>query len=76
MARVTKPGAILSVFTFTPADAGILKYRQVREWSRKHGLHVFEIPEMSRYLADSKFEDFRPEVSGSILTFSARRRMA
>ncbi len=75
MARVVKPGGVLSVFTFTAGDAGILKYRRVREWSlRKHGLHVFELPEMERYLAASKFEDFRPEVSGSILTFSARRQ--
>jgi len=74
MARVMKPGAILSVFTFTAADAGILKYRWARQWSLNHGLHVFEIPEIRRYLASSKFRDFRPEVSGSVLTFSARRQ--
>jgi ubiquinone/menaquinone biosynthesis C-methylase UbiE len=75
MARVMKPGGILSVFTFTAGDAGILKYRWVREWSlRNHGLHVFELPEIERYLAGSKFEDFRPEVSGSVLTFSVRRQ--
>jgi ubiquinone/menaquinone biosynthesis C-methylase UbiE len=74
MARVMKPSAILSVFTFTAGDGGILKYRRVRDRSVKnHGLHVFELPEIESYLAVSGFEDFEPEVSGSILTFSARR---
>jgi len=75
MARVMKPAAILSVFTFTAGRAGILKYRRVRQWSLKnHGLHVFELPEMERYLAASGFGDFEPKVSGSVLTFSARRQ--
>jgi ubiquinone/menaquinone biosynthesis C-methylase UbiE len=75
MARVMKPGAILSVFTFTAGRGGILKFHRMREWSRKkHGLHVFEIPEMERYLTASGFENFKPAVSGSIFTFSARKR--
>src|ERR1035438_1212656 len=74
MARVMKPSAILSVFTFTAGAGGVLKYRRVRDRSVKnHGLHVFELPEIESYLAVSGFEDFEPEVSGSILTFSARR---
>ena len=74
MARVMKPGAILSVFTFTAGRKGILKYRRVREGSlRKHGMHVFELPEMERYLAAAGFERFEPDVRGSILTFSARK---
>jgi len=74
MARAMKPGAILAVFTFIAGPGGILKFRRVREWSRRdHGLHVFELPEIEQYLTASGFEDFQPEVSGSILTFSARR---
>ena len=74
IARVAKSDAILAVFTFTAGRKGILKYRRVREWSRKnHGLHVFEIPEMRQYLADAGFHNFQPEVSGSILTFSAKK---
>jgi len=77
MARVMKPVAILAVFTFGVGHGGILKFRRVREWSRKdHGLHVFELSEMERYLTASGFKDFQPEVSGSILTFSARKRAA
>jgi SAM-dependent methyltransferase len=77
MARVMKPAAILSVYTFAPGRGGILKFRRVREWSRRnHGLHVFELSEMEQYLTASGFEDFQPEVSGSILTFSARKQAA
>jgi len=74
MARVMKPSAVLSVFTFTAGDAGILKYRRAREWSSKHGLHVFELAELERLLDAAGFGRFAPEVSGSILTFSARRK--
>ena len=77
MARVMKPGAILAVVTFTAGRGGILKFRRVREWYRRdQGLHVFELPEMEQYLTASGFEDFQPEVSGSILTFSARKHAA
>jgi ubiquinone/menaquinone biosynthesis C-methylase UbiE len=62
MARVMKPGAILSVFTFAAGDGGILKFRWVREWSRKnHGLHVFDLSQMEQYLTASGFKDFQPE---------------
>jgi len=77
MARVMKPAAILSVVTFGAGDGGILKFRSVREWSRKHhGLHVFDLPEMEQYLTVAGFKDFQPELSGSILMFSARKRAA
>jgi ubiquinone/menaquinone biosynthesis C-methylase UbiE len=74
MARVMRPAAILSVFTFAAGRGGVLKFRRVREWSRRnHGLHVFDLSEMEQYLTASGFEDFQPEMSGSILTFSARK---
>jgi SAM-dependent methyltransferase len=73
MARVMMPAAILSVFTFGVGDGGLLKFRRGREWSRRQGLHAFELSEMERYLTASGFTDFQPEVAGSILTFSARR---
>jgi len=67
----------LAVFTFTAGRGGILRYRQVRARMRRdHGLHVFELPEIEQYLTDSGFEDFQPEVSGSILTFSAWKQQA
>ncbi len=76
MARVMKPAAILSVFTFAAGRGGVLKFRRGREWSRNHGLHAFELSEMEKYLTASGFENFQPEVSGSILTFSARKQAA
>ena len=75
MARVMKPGAILAVFTFVAGRGGILKFRCVREWSlRNHGLHVFDLSEMEQILTTSGFTGFQPEVSGSILTFRARKQ--
>jgi ubiquinone/menaquinone biosynthesis C-methylase UbiE len=75
MARAMKPGATLAVFTFTAGRAGLLKYTRLREWMRRdHGLHVFELPELEQYLKTSGFSEFQPEVSGSILTFSARKQ--
>jgi hypothetical protein len=43
---------------------------------RDHSLHVFELSEMEQYLTPSGFEDFQPDVSGSMLTFSARKQLA
>lgn len=74
MARVMKPGAVLAVFTFTAGSGGILRFRSGRHWSGKQGMHVFELPELQSYLAEAGFDDFCPEVTGSILTFTARRR--
>lgn len=77
MARVMKSGAVLSVFTFGVGHGGILKFRRVRESSRRnHGLHVFELFEMEQYLTAAGFRDLQPELSGSILTFSARKQEA
>jgi ubiquinone/menaquinone biosynthesis C-methylase UbiE len=77
MARVMRPRAILSVFTFAEGRGGVLKFRRVREWYRRNGgLHVFNPPELEQYLSASGFTDFEPEVSGSILTFSARKSAA
>jgi ubiquinone/menaquinone biosynthesis C-methylase UbiE len=77
IARVMKPGAPLSVFTFTAGNAGILRFRRVREWYRKeHGLHVFDLAEMEQYLNASGFEGFQPEVFGSVLTFATHKQAA
>jgi hypothetical protein len=73
-------GTVLVYFSnirFTAGRGGILKFRRVREWySRDQGLHVFDLPEMERYLTASGFKGLQPEVSGSILTFSARKQAA
>jgi hypothetical protein len=75
MARLMKPGAVLATVSFTAGDDGLLKYERFRRWSRdRHGLHVFALDELSRDLTSSGFEEFQPEVAGSILTFSARKR--
>jgi len=37
---------------------------------------VYDLGEMEQYLTASGFKDFQPEVSGSILTFCARKQAA
>ena len=75
MARTMKAGAIFASFTFTPGDGGLLKYDSFRRWSReRHGLHVFALEELRRDLTSTDFEDIRPEIAGSVVTFSARKR--
>jgi ubiquinone/menaquinone biosynthesis C-methylase UbiE len=77
MARVMKPAATLSVFTFVAGRGGVLKFRRFRDWSRRqHGLHVYDLGEMEQYLTASGFKDFHPEVTGSILTFRASKQAA
>lgn len=77
IARIMKPAAILSVFTFAAGRGGVLKFPAVREWSRRnHGLHVFELSEIQQYVTAAGLTDFEPQISGSILTFSARKEAA
>jgi ubiquinone/menaquinone biosynthesis C-methylase UbiE len=76
IARVLKPSATLSVFTFIAGQEGILKFRRIRDWfHRDYGLHLFTLDVLEYYLTASGFHEFRPEVSGSILTFSARKQV-
>jgi hypothetical protein len=36
-------------------------------------VHTFELDELQQDLAQAGFEEFRPEVDGIMLTFSARK---
>jgi len=75
MARVMKPGAALAAFTFTPGAGGLLKYESFRRRARtRQGLHVFTLDELGGDLAAAGFEDFRPQVAGSVVVFGARGR--
>jgi SAM-dependent methyltransferase len=73
--RTMKEGAPLAVFTFFAGNGGLLRFRRIREHVQQdHGVHVFEIPELEQYLVEAGFESFQPQVYGSILLFSARKR--
>ncbi len=75
IARVMKPGALLAVTTFTPARTGILSFERVRERVQKRGgLRLFELAQLDGYLTEAGFEGFKPQLDGSVVTFSARRR--
>jgi ubiquinone/menaquinone biosynthesis C-methylase UbiE len=75
MNRVMKFTTQLAVMTFTAGDKGILRFARIREHiQRDHGAHIFGIPELEGYLTEAGFEDFQPQVYGSVLVFSARRK--
>jgi ubiquinone/menaquinone biosynthesis C-methylase UbiE len=73
IARTMKPGASLAAITFTAGNAGLFRFRSARERSRRAGLWLFEVAEMQEYLRAARFENYRPEGLGSLLSFSARR---
>jgi len=68
IARVMKPGAPLSVQTFVSGKTVINRFLQNRSW-----LHTFKLDELQPYLVEAGFEEFRPELDGIVLTFSARK---
>jgi len=73
IARVLKPGSPLTVMTFTRRR--FLKHRRVYEHLRKsHGVHVFELTELDRWLGEAGFKDFKPEIYGSMLLFNAKKQ--
>jgi ubiquinone/menaquinone biosynthesis C-methylase UbiE len=78
--RTMKAGAPLAVMCFAVSNRGevkqgLFKYRRIRDRLPKEGAgHIFDFPELDRYLAAAGFEDFRPHAYGSILVFSARKK--
>jgi len=76
--RTMKAGACLAVMTFAAGNKGILRHSRIREHVRKdHGIHVFELLELDKYLREAGFEGFRVwHEYGSVLVFSARRAAA
>jgi SAM-dependent methyltransferase len=71
IARTMKPGAPLSVQTFVAGNTVINRFMQKRSW-----LHTFQLVELQQYLTAAGFEEFRPELDGIVLTFSARKAMS
>ena len=74
IARVMKAGGILAVTTFAPVRTGILRYQRIRERIERDGVRLFEPAQLDGYLTQAGFEDFRPQLDGSVLTFGARKR--
>lgn len=73
--RTMKDGGPLAVMTFTAGSKGILRFRRIRDGLKeKHGFHIFQLSELEEYLVKAGFEEFRPQLYGSILVFSARKR--
>lgn len=74
ISRTMKAGAPLAVMCFAVSTKGLFKYRRIREDVEKGGGHIFELPQLDRYVAEAGFEDFRPDAHGGILVFGARKK--
>jgi ubiquinone/menaquinone biosynthesis C-methylase UbiE/uncharacterized protein YbaR (Trm112 family)/DNA-binding MarR family transcriptional regulator len=72
--RTMKAGAPLAVMCFVVGTGGLMKYRRLRKYFEKGGGHIFELPDLERYLAEAGFEDFRFHTKGSIIVLSARKK--
>ncbi|MGA2367124.1 MAG: class I SAM-dependent methyltransferase [Dehalococcoidia bacterium] len=71
IARTMKPGAPLSVQTFIAGKTMVNRFVQKNSW-----IHTFELVKLQQYLTEAGFEEFRPEVDGIVLTFSARKALS
>jgi ubiquinone/menaquinone biosynthesis C-methylase UbiE/uncharacterized protein YbaR (Trm112 family) len=74
--RTMKDRAPLAVMCFAAGSKGLFKYRFLREAAEKRGGHIFELPDLERYVAEAGFESFSLRAYGSIVVCSARKRPA
>jgi len=74
--RTMKAGAPLAGMCFAAGSKGLFKYRSLGRRAEKRGGHIFELPDLERYVIEAGFEDFRPHVYGSVVVFGARKRPA
>ncbi len=68
IARTMKSGAPLSMQTFVAGKTLINRFVQGRSF-----VHTFEVDELQQDLTQAGFEEFRPQLDGIVLTFSARK---
>jgi len=74
--RTMKAGAPLAVMCFIVGPRGLVKYRFMHDRVQKKGGHLFERSQLERYVTEAGFAGFRSHAYGSILVFSARKRLA
>jgi len=72
MARVMKEGARLAVMTFVKRR--FFKFKRIYEHLMKdHGVHVFDVDELNRYLSEAGFKDLVHNIYGSIVLLRAEK---
>ena len=72
--RTLAPGAPLVISTCIAGDAGLLKYRTIRELSKRRGLHAFDRLELKRLLNATGFEERCSEEHGCVAIVTASKR--
>lgn len=74
--RTLKPGAPLSVITFTSGTAAILRFPWVLSRLRRKGLRIFEIPELQHIFGEAGFEECHSRTYRSLLAVRAQKCQA
>ncbi len=71
--RVLKPGARLVVQTMSAERRGIFRFQRIRAAAHRRGAHLFTLAQLAEYLERAGFENFQPQVFGSIILFRAQK---
>jgi hypothetical protein len=64
----------LAGMCFVAGSKGLMKYRPLQRRAEKKGGHIFELPDLEPYVAETGFEDFRSHLYSSVVVFSARKK--
>jgi ubiquinone/menaquinone biosynthesis C-methylase UbiE/uncharacterized protein YbaR (Trm112 family) len=73
--RTMKVGAPLAVMCFALINAGLIKYKSIRDRAEKSG-HIYSVADLERCVVEAGFESFSPYLYGSIIVFGARKSQA
>lgn len=71
--RTMKPGAPLAGMCFFAGSQGLIRRPFIRRRAQQGGGHIFELPDLARYVAEAGFQNFSPRTHGSIVVFSAHK---
>ena len=71
--RTMKAGAPLAVMCFALINAGLFKYKSVRDRVERDGKRVSSVADLERFVAEAGFQGFSCHAYGSIVVFSARK---
>ncbi|MGQ9688465.1 MAG: methyltransferase domain-containing protein [Desulfobaccales bacterium] len=72
--RTLRPGAPLAANTIIAGQEGLFRFRAFRRHALSfHGIRSFSLEELQNLTAQAGFQDFEPEVFGSLVVFRVRK---
>ena len=74
ISRTLKPGAPLAANTIIAGRQGLFRFDAFRRHALAfHGIRAFSLEELQTFTARAGFQDFDPEVLGSLVVFRVRK---